>query len=91
MAIQSMVTRKDMTGRVWGENQKVSVAEALRICTLHGAYASFEEKSKGTITPGKLADFVVLGADPHRIDPDKLKEIQVVRRVIGGQTVYSAS
>jgi predicted amidohydrolase YtcJ len=67
------------------------MAEAPRVCTLHGAYASFEEKGKGTITPGKLADFVVLAADPHRTDPDKIKEIKVVRAVIGGQTVYSAS
>jgi predicted amidohydrolase YtcJ len=63
----------------------------LRIYTLHGAYASFEEKSKGTITPGKLADFVVLDSDPHRTDPDKIEEIKVVRTVIGGQTAYSAS
>jgi len=91
MAIQSMVTRKDMTGRVWGENQKIKVAEALRVCTLNGAYASFEEKSKGTITPGKLADFVVLGADPHTTDPDKIKDIKVGRTVVGGQTVHNAS
>lgn len=51
---------------------------------------SFEEKSKGTITPGKLADLVVLGADPHRTDPDWIKDIKVVRTVIGGQTVHSA-
>ena len=50
MAIQSMVTRKDIRGRVWGENQRITVAEALRVCTLHGAYASFEEKIKGSIT-----------------------------------------
>lgn len=91
MALQSMVTRKDITGRVWGENQKIKVAEALRVCTLNGAYASFEEKSKGTITPGKLADFVVLGADPHTTDPDKIKDIKVVRTVVGGQTVHNAS
>jgi len=91
MAIQSMVTRKDMSGRVWGENQKIKVAEALRVCTLNGAYASFEEKSKGTITPGKLADFLVLGADPHTTDPDKIKDIKVIRTVVGGQTVHNAS
>jgi predicted amidohydrolase YtcJ len=74
MAIQALVTRNETTCRVWGENHEVSVAKALRICTLHGAYASFEEKSKGTIMPGKRADFVVLGADPHRTDPDKIKD-----------------
>jgi predicted amidohydrolase YtcJ len=88
MAIQSMVTRKDLKGRVWGANQKVGVAEALRICTLHGAYASFEEKTKGSITPGKLADFVILGDDPHKADPERIKDIKVVRTVVGGRTVF---
>jgi predicted amidohydrolase YtcJ len=88
MAIQSMVTRKDIRGRVWGANQKISVAEALRICTLHGAYASFEEKTKGSITAGKLADFVMLAQDPHQADPEQIKNIKVVRTVVGGRTVY---
>jgi predicted amidohydrolase YtcJ len=87
-AIQSMVTRKDIKGRVWGANQKIAVAEALRICTLHGAHASFEEKTKGSITPGKLADFVLLGADPHKADPERIKDIKVVRTVVGGRTVF---
>lgn len=88
MAIQSMVTRKDLKGRVWGPNQKIGVADALRICTLNGAHASFEEKEKGSITPGKLADFVMLAKDPHKADPEKIKEIKVVRTVVGGRTVY---
>ncbi len=88
MAIQSMVTRKDFSGRVWGPNQRVTVDEALRICTLNGAYASFEEEIKGSITAGKLADFVILAADPHQTDPDHIKEIQVVRTVVGGRTVH---
>jgi predicted amidohydrolase YtcJ len=88
MAIQSMVTRKDFQGRVWGPNQKIRVAEALRVCTLHGAYASFEENLKGSITPGKLADFVILAQDPHQVKPDRIKEIKVVRTVVGGRTMY---
>src|SRR6516225_3241983 len=88
MAIQSMVTRKDYRGRVWGANQKITVDEALRVCTLHGAYASFEEKLKGSITPGKLADFVILAEDPHQVRPDQIKEIRVVRTVVGGRTVH---
>ncbi len=89
MAIQSMVTRKDYRGRVWGANQAVTVDEALRICTIHGAYASYEENIKGSISPGKLADFVILAADPHRVEPDKIKDIPVVRTVVGGETVYA--
>ena len=88
MALQSMVTRRDYAGREWGPNQKVTVDEALRICTLNGAYASFEEKTKGSITPGKLADFVVLAEDPHTVDPLKLKDIKVIRTVVGGRTMH---
>jgi predicted amidohydrolase YtcJ len=89
-AIQSMVTRTDYAGRVWGENQRVSVAEALKICTLHGAYASYEENEKGSLAPGKLADFVMLADDPHRVEPGKIKDIRVVRTVVGGRIVHPA-
>jgi predicted amidohydrolase YtcJ len=88
MAIQSMVTRKDYTGRVWGANQKVTVDEALRIGTINGAHASYEESLKGSITAGKLADFVMLEGDPHEVDPDRIKDIKVNRTVVGGRTVY---
>src|SRR5262249_32470528 len=88
MAIQSMVTRKDYRGRVWGENQKIKVEEALRVCTIHGAHASFEEKDKGSITEGRRAEFVLLPEAPHKFDPEKIKDIRVVRRVVGGRTVY---
>jgi predicted amidohydrolase YtcJ len=58
--------------------------------TIHGAYASKEESVKGSITPGKLADFVVLSEDPHTIDPEKIKDLKIVRTVVGGATVYEA-
>jgi predicted amidohydrolase YtcJ len=90
MAIQSMVTRKDYTGQVWGSSQRITVDEALKVCTVNGAYASFEENEKGTITAGKLADFVILAEDPHDVDPDRIKEIQVVQTVVGGRTVHEA-
>jgi hypothetical protein len=90
MAIQSLVTRKDYAGRVWGANQKVTVDEALTIATINGAYASSEENLKGSITPGKLADFVVLEQDPHDVDPDQIKNITINRTVVGGKTVHGA-
>ncbi len=90
MALQSMVTRTDFDGRVWGANQRITVDQALRICTYNGAYASFEEDIKGTITAGKLADFVILAEDPHEVDPDRLKFIEIVRTVVGGTTMYAA-
>jgi len=89
MALQSLVTRKDFAGRTWGANQRITVDQALQVCTINGAYASFEEHLKGSITPGKLADFVVLEKDPHDVDPDAIKTIKVVRTVVGGKTVHS--
>jgi len=64
------------------------VDEALRIGTIHGAYASYEERLKGSITAGKLADFVLLERDPHDVDPNQIKDIKVVRTVAGGRTVH---
>jgi predicted amidohydrolase YtcJ len=90
MAIQSMVTRKDFDGRIWGPNQRITIDEALRICTMNGAYASFEEDIKGSISVGKLADFVILADDPHDADPDEIKNIEIVRTVVGGTTMYGA-
>jgi len=90
MGIQGMVTRKGWDGGTWGLNQRISVDEALRINTLNGAFASMEESIKGSITPGKLADFVILADDLHTVDQDKIKDIQIVRTVVGGKTVYQA-
>lgn len=90
MALQSAVTRTDIKGTTWGARQRVSVEEALRTQTLHGAYASFEEKIKGSITRGKLADLVVLGRDPLREDPGSLVSIPIERTMVGGRWVFEA-
>jgi predicted amidohydrolase YtcJ len=91
MALQSMVTRKDFNGNVWGPRQRVTVDEALTIATINGAFASHEEHLKGSITAGKLADFVMLEKDPHDVDPDTIKEIKILRTVVGGKTVHPKS
>jgi len=90
MGIQGMVTRTGWNGETWGANQRISVDEALRINTINGAYNSHEEAIKGSIAPGKLADFVVLADDPHTVDQEKIKDIEIVRTVTGGNTVYQA-
>ena len=90
LGIQSCVTRTDSAGRVWGPSQKVSVEEALRLYTINGAYASFEENLKGSIEVGKLADLVVLGEDPVSVDPMTIKDIPVLRTMVGGNVVYQA-
>jgi predicted amidohydrolase YtcJ len=85
--IQGMVTRKDVTGKVYGAEQRVTVEQALRAWTLGGAYASFEEKIKGSIAEGKLADFVVLGADLTKVDADKIKDVTIESTWVGGKKV----
>jgi predicted amidohydrolase YtcJ len=90
MALQSSVTRTDSKGNVWGPRQKITVEEAIRVGTLHGAFASYEENSKGSIEAGKLADLVVLGADPMSADPMSLIKIPVERTMVGGRWVFEA-
>jgi predicted amidohydrolase YtcJ len=90
LRIQDMVTRKSSQGVVMGGNQKISVNEAIKVWTLDGAYTTFEENSKGSITPGKLADFVVLERDPRTVAPDTIKDIVLEATYLGGQKVYSA-
>jgi predicted amidohydrolase YtcJ len=90
MGIQGMVTRKGWDGKTWGANQKISVSEAIAVNTYNGAWASREEAIKGSITPGKLADYVVLAEDPHTVDVEKIKDIKIVRTVVGGTISYQA-
>jgi predicted amidohydrolase YtcJ len=88
MGIQGMVTRTGWNGETWGANQRISVDEALQVNTINGAYNSHEEGIKGSITAGKLADFVVLADDPHTVNNDKIKDIEIVQTVTGGAVVY---
>jgi len=88
--IQDMVTRKDSTGIARGENQRISVDEAIKVWTLDGAFATFEENIKGSITPGKLADFVVLEKDPHKVSPDRIQDVVIESTYVGGRKVYTA-
>jgi predicted amidohydrolase YtcJ len=90
MALQSSVTRTDSKGNLWGPRQRVTVEEALRVGTLHGAYASYEEKLKGSIEPRKLADLVVLGRDPTRVDPHSIIDIPIERTMVGGRWMFEA-
>jgi predicted amidohydrolase YtcJ len=90
MALRSEVTRTDGHGNVWGPKQRVTVEEALRVGTINGAYASFEENQKGSITAGKLADLVVLGRDPLRVDPMELIDIPVERTMVGGRWMFES-
>jgi predicted amidohydrolase YtcJ len=90
MGIQGMVTRRGWDGKIWGANQKISVSEAIAVNTYNGAWASGEEALKGSIAAGKLADYVVLADDPHTVDVEKIKDIQIVRTVVGGTISHPA-
>ena len=90
MALQSEVTRTDMKGNVWGPKQKITVEEAIRVGTINGAYASYEENLKGSLEAGKVADLVVLGRDPLKEDPSTLVTIPVERTMAGGKWTYEA-
>lgn len=90
MAIQGMVTRTGWNGETWGANQRITLDEAIRVNTINGAYNSREEKIKGSISVGKVADFVILADDPHTVAVARIKDIQIVQTVVGGKTVYEA-
>lgn len=90
MGLQGMVTRKGWNGEVWGAAQAITPLEGLKVLTSNGAYGAFEEKVKGTITPGKLADIVFLDRDPLTADPQTIKDIKVTRTIVGGRTVFGA-
>ncbi|HEY1493576.1 MAG TPA: amidohydrolase family protein [Candidatus Solibacter sp.] len=90
LRIQDMVTRKGENGVGYGVNQRVTVEEAIKVWTLDGAYATFEEKIKGSISPGKLADFVVLRKDPRSAAAGTIKDIVIDSTYIGGERVWQA-
>jgi predicted amidohydrolase YtcJ len=84
------VNRTTRNGVKLGPEERLSPMEAIRAFTINGAHASFEEHLKGSIEPGKLADLVVLDRDPRAVDPWEIRDIRVLRTVIGGETVYRA-
>jgi predicted amidohydrolase YtcJ len=88
LRIHDMVNRTSAEGKLYGPKQRCTVEQALRAFTLGSAFAEFAEEHKGSIEAGKLADFVVLDRDPRKVDPKTIKDITVLRTVIGGETVF---
>lgn len=89
--IYAAVTRRTLDGKNpdgWVPEQKITVDEALKAYTINAAYASFEEDSKGTLEPGKLADFVVLDHDLTAIDPVEIWDMKVQQTWVGGKKVF---
>ena len=88
VGIYAATTRRAENHQVLLPEEAVSVEEALKMYTLNGAYTSFEEKLKGSISVGKLADLVVLSADPTKVNDEELKNIKVEKTIIGGKVFW---
>ena len=91
LGIYAAVTRRTTDGAHpdgWFPEQKISVKEAIECYTINNAYAAFEEDEKGSITPGKLADFVLLSDNILTIDPVQIEHVTVEQTIVGGKTVY---
>lgn len=71
--------------------EAIPVDEAISFYTGNAAYASFDEDAKGTITPGKLADLVILEQDPGKVPPSKITEIRVLTTIVGGRVLHPQS
>jgi len=84
------VTRRSMQGEVVGAGQKISRAEALRVETINNAYLTFEEKIKGSIEAGKLADFVVLSQDIMTVPEEQIRNITPLATYVGAKKAYSS-
>lgn len=91
LALYIAVSRKDIEGNVFGAHQKLSREQALRCMTIDAAYISFEEKIKGTLEPGKLADLVVLDRDYMTCPENEIREIKPLLTVLDGQVVFDAA
>ncbi len=86
--IRAAVTRLTQDGNVMGSEQGVTIDEALTMFTLNGARGSFEEHIKGSLTPGKLADTIVIDRDPHDLAPEELHTVEVDLTMVGGNIVF---
>jgi len=94
MGIYAAVTRRtldDKNPEGWVPEQKITVEQALIAYTKNAAYSSFEEDIKGTLEPGKLADFVIISEDLTKVDPIKIKDLKILETYVGGKKVYQSS
>ena len=90
LGMQSMVQRRTATGAVIGPDERVDAATALRAYTLDAAWIAGEERERGSLTPGKLADFVLLTDDVTAVEPDRIGDVGVVATFVGGRCVHGA-
>lgn len=91
LALSIAVSRKDIQGNIYGAHQKLTREQALRCMTIDAAYISFEEKVKGSLEVGKLADLVVLDRDFLKCPENEIRQIKPLMTVVGGKIVYKAA
>jgi predicted amidohydrolase YtcJ len=92
--VYAAVTRATLDGKNpggWFPEQKLTVAEAVEAYTMGSAYAEFQDTAKGSITPGKLADMVILSDDIFTIPPEKIRDVHVLKTILGGKLVFDGS
>ena len=92
LGFYAAITRQDRDGNPpggWFPDQRMTREEALKSWTLDGAYAAFEEATQGSLSPGKLADFVMLSRDIMKVPPSEILKTRVTLAVVGGAVVYS--
>lgn len=90
VGLYTAVTRKGASGTVYGAEEAVDIKDAIRMYTAAGPYLTFEEKVKGTLEVGKLADMIVLDADPTAIAPEQLLKTHIDFTIVGGRVVYQS-
>jgi predicted amidohydrolase YtcJ len=88
VGLYAATTRKTVTGRVLGASERISIQEALRSYTIGGAFATGQERQRGSIEPGKFADLVVLERDPLAMSPEELKVVKPLATMLGGRIVF---
>jgi predicted amidohydrolase YtcJ len=88
--IEQALTRRTMAGDVCGPDECVDLTTAIRLHTINGAFASFEEEFKGSLEPGKAADLVLLADDLSRVSVERMRDVGILMTVVGGEIVYEA-
>jgi predicted amidohydrolase YtcJ len=93
LTLYAATTRATLDGKNpngWFPEQKLTVVEAVQAYTMGSAYAEFQDQEKGSITPGKLADMVIVNDDIFQIDPVKIRDVKVTKTIVGGKVVWEA-